>query len=286
MKAPLSGYSDVFFVVSQNPNFPQKYFCQLCKILSNYLHFCYPVSGMPTKVLDLSNIPNEPVSLDDIRAIFDTHNALSAKLTARLDASVKAILHPPKWHQDFVDKLIPRQSNVGIDYWTNFLQQYKAREVAVQRLTDAFFTWHPRVSPVQTPTIEQKQITKVADRIIDLAQDHVTEANEENAGRRYFLLDANGYLVDKKDPSMKRYLFPYHQRIITRLERKFCKTIVLKNYSKYKTEESTREGIRKLNDIGMEFFKLPTKIAVGQKEAGYRLARYIYIQIHKENPYR
>lgn len=242
---------------------------------------------MAEKSLDLNDESVKEVTLDDIRAIFDTHNALSAKLAARLADSVKDILHPPKWHQDFTEKLFPKkQSSIGIDYWTNFLQQNKAREIAVHRLTDALFVHRPEASSIKEPKIEPKQIVQVADEIVDRAQDHVTEANEENAGRRYFLLDANGYLVDKKDPSIKRYLSTFHQRVLIHLERKFRSTHALKGYTKYATEESTREGIRKLNDIGMEFFKLPTKIAIGQKEAGYRLAKYIYLQIHKENPCR
>lgn len=242
---------------------------------------------MAEKSLDLNDESVKEVTLDDIRAIFDTHRALSDKLAARLADSVKDILHPPKWHQDFTEKLFPKkQSNVGIDFWTNFLQQNKAREITIHRLTDALLVQRPKALPIEESKIEQKQIVKVADEIVDSAQDHVTKANEENAGRRYFLLDANGHLVDKKDPSRKRHLSEHHQRILIRLEKKFCKTHALQINAKYKTEDSAREGIRKLNDIGMEFFKLPTKIAIGQKEAGYRLAKYIYLQIHKENPCR
>lgn len=226
---------------------------------------------MAVKHLDLTNLPDEPVDLQAVREILEKDAELSKKLSPllKLDDLLRQTPIPAPM-QKVLDELF--RPNDAVVQWTKFLKESMARKLSHN--LDG------------TPNDEFADESTPEGIVLEAIEERVTKVSESGSTRRYLFLDASGHLLDQDDPERTHLLSPHMQRLVIHLEKNCRRTSALRSYAGYKTEPAFYQAVRKLNAIGFGVLKLPTKIAISERPIGFRLAKYITIEVDKRNPNR
>lgn len=220
---------------------------------------------MTVKNNNPANSPDHAGILLSVKEMIARDKALSEKIASviDLDKLLKPIPTP-----EFINKLFER--NDAVEEWTKYLQNSFRKSLL-----------HGFDGIQIDETIEESEPSDV---LIDEIEDRVTEANEPVTQKRYFRMDVSGFLIDQDDPDKTRLLSPQMQRLIAGLKKTHRKTEDLRKYTGYKSVEVFYHAARKLNRLGFSTFKLTTKIAISERSIGFRLAKYLFIEIDKRNP--
>ncbi len=221
-------------------------------------------------MVENSTNPSDTTENQNIALYFEQmmarDNALSEKITSMID--LDKLLKPNPKMSELIDKLFER--NEAAEKWTEYLQNSLYRKLG--HTIDG------------TPVDDELEEPEPSDIVIDAIEDRVTEINEPAAQRRHLRITREGLLVDQDDPSKKHPLSPQMQRLLSSLNKTYQKTKALCEDSGYKSEPAFYDAIRRLNRIGFHKLKLATKITISERTLGFRLAKYISIEVDKQNP--
>lgn len=192
--------------------------------------------------------------------------ALSEKIASVID--LDKLLKPNPKMSELIDKLF--EHNEAAEKWTEYLQNTLYGKL--------------RHTIDGASVNDEYEEPEPSDIVIDAIEDRVTEINEPAAQRRHLRITREGLLVDQDDPSKTHPLSPQMQRLLSSLNKTYQKTKALCEDSGYKSEPAFYDAIRRLNRIGFHKLKLATKISISERTLGFRLAKYISIEVDKQNP--
>lgn len=192
--------------------------------------------------------------------------ALSEKIASMID--LDKVLKPNPKISEFIDKLFER--NEAAEKWTEYLQ--KALYGKLSHHIDG------------TPIDDEYEELEPSDIVTDAIEDRVTEINEPVAQKHHLRITADGFLIDQDDPNKTHLLSPQMQRLLASLKKTYQKTRALRDRSEYKNDAVFYQSVHRLNEIGFGIFKLTTKIAIGERTLGFRLAKHLIINFDKRNP--
>lgn len=215
-----------------------------------------------------TNPPDAPEN-HDITLYFEQmmarDKALSEKIASMIDLDK---LLKPASRFEFINRLF--EPNDAVEKWTKHLQ-------------DTLMGRSSRYYLDGTLVDEAQVEPEPSEVLIDEIEDRVTEVNEPVAQRHHLRIDVNGFLIDQDDPSRTHLLSPQMQRLLSGLKKIHQRTKILRDYAGYKNDAVFYQAVRRLNEIGFGVFKLTTKIAIGERSIGFRLAKHLSIDTDKRN---
>lgn len=167
--------------------------------------------------------------------------------------------------------------------WTRMLNAIDVRPIIADSLAPKLslpvtdLMWNEDINEEEAPP----PLRVATEEVVSLIEDKVTQANEGIVQRTYLILKPDCTLYDR-DTGLSRKLSLKLYRLVARLQSNFTSTKILRGYSGYGSDESTRRAIQKLNRFAFGPLQLKVKIAIGEKDQGYRLATCIRLRVEPQ----
>jgi len=102
---------------------------------------------------------------------------------------------------------------------------------------------------------------------------------EKTLPKRQLRLGVNHRLYDRQNLEVHVDLSNQMFGLVNTLRKRFTSTSVLTRASNYKNDATTRRGIQRFNQLGYIKFNLAGSIVVGDKDSGYRFAKFVNVKI-------
>lgn len=106
-----------------------------------------------------------------------------------------------------------------------------------------------------------------------------TKLKEKYLPKRRLRLGTNHRLYDQANKNVGIDLSDQMYALVLNLRKKSTQTKKLTQAAKYKNDETTRGAILRLNELSYNGLILHGSLAVGEKDDGYRLAKFVTIKI-------
>lgn len=167
--------------------------------------------------------------------------------------------------------------------WTRMFNAIDVRPIIAETLAPSFpayvddLDWDEDVNEEEAPS----PLREATEEVVSLIEDKVTQANEGTVQRTYLVLKPDRMLYDR-DTGLTQRLSLKLYRLVARLQNDYTSTRILRGYSGYGSDESTRRAIQKLNRYSFGPLQLKVKIAIGEKDQGYRLATCIRLRVEPQ----
>ncbi len=172
---------------------------------------------------------------------------------------------------DEMQKMASRFADLHANLLPNWGEIIRAYDILKPPITDEESVGLPAESEiVKTETVRDAIIAVGVEATLRL---------EKTLPKRQLRLGMNHRLYDRQNLEVYVDLSDPMFGLANTLRKRLTQTPVLTEASKYKNDATTRRGIQRFNQLGYTKFNLAGSIVVGDKDSGYRFAKFVNVKL-------
>jgi len=218
-------------------------------------------------------------AIENIAKVAEQINVPMRKLTEAMEKLTEPTRHISRaleriqssFGLDEMQKMASRFADLHANLLTNWDEVIRAYDILKPPITEEELVTLP-------PESEAAKTEIVRDAIIAVGVE-ATLRLEKTLPKRQLRLGMNHRLYDRQNLEVHVDLSDPMFGLVSKLRKRLTPTPTLTRASKYKDDTGTRRGIQRFNQLGYTKLNLAGSIVVGDKDSGYRLAKFVNVKI-------